>query len=357
MKSYSEFYKDSGVDITAGYEAVSLMKSHVAKTFIPGVMGDVGGFSGLFAPDLTGIKEPVLVSGTDGVGTKLKIAFIMDKHDTIGIDCVAMCVNDIICCGARPLFFLDYLAVGVNQPEKVAQIVSGVAEGCLQSGCALIGGETAEMPGFYAQGEYDLAGFAVGLADRSRLIDSSSVKPGDILIGLPSSGIHSNGFSLVRKILNVENRSLSQYVEELSGTLGEALLTPTRIYVKPILSLLSQIEVKSLCHITGGGFYENIPRALPVGCSAKIDMKTLTVPPIFNLLKHEGQIPEREMFNVFNMGTGMCLVVKEEDADKALAILNKALSGPPFNSGAGSGQCKAALVGQIVPGEREVILC
>ncbi|GAB1476127.1 phosphoribosylformylglycinamidine cyclo-ligase [Bacillota bacterium] len=357
MKSFSEFYKDSGVDITAGYEAVSMMKAHVAKTIIPGVIGGVGGFSGLFAPDLSGIKEPVLVSGTDGVGTKLKIAFIMDKHDTIGIDCVAMCVNDIVCCGARPLFFLDYLAVGVNHPEQVAEIVSGVAEGCVQAGCALVGGETAEMPGFYAKGEYDLAGFAVGMADRSKLIDSSSVKPGDILIGLPSSGIHSNGFSLVRKILDVESRPLSQYVEELSATLGEALLTPTRIYVKPILNLLSQIKVKSLSHITGGGFYENIPRALPAGCSAKINMMALTIPPIFNLLKHEGQIPEREMFNVFNMGTGMCLIVKEEDAGNALAILNKALSEPPFNSSADSGSCKAALIGEIIPGEKEVILC
>lgn len=347
MKSYSEFYKNSGVDITAGYEAVKMMKSHVARTYTEEVLGDVGGFSGLFAPDLTGINQPVLVSGTDGVGTKLKIAFIMDKHDTIGIDCVAMCVNDIICSGAKPLFFLDYLAVGVNQPEKIGKIVSGIAQGCIDAGCALIGGETAEMPGFYASGEYDLAGFALGLVDREKLIDYKNVRPGDLIIGLPSSGIHSNGYSLVRKILDVENRCLSQYVTELSQTLGEALLKPTSIYVKPILSLLaSPVNVKGLCHITGGGFYENIPRILAENCSAKIDLKALNVPPIFNLLEREGQIPPREMFNVFNMGTGMCAIVKEEDCDKSLDILNRTLK-----------EGKAQVIGQVIHGENEVILC
>lgn len=344
MKSHSEFYKESGVDITAGYEAVSMMKAHIDRTVTKGVLGSIGGFGGLFQPDLSNIKEPVLVSGTDGVGTKLKIAFLMDKHDTIGIDCVAMCVNDIICSGATPLFFLDYLAVGVNQPSKIAAIVSGVAEGCVQAGCALVGGETAEMPGFYGPEEYDLAGFSVGVVDKSRIIDSASVKPGDVIIGLPSSGIHSNGFSLVRKVFDVENRPLSRYVEELSSTLGEALLTPTRIYVKPILSLLSRVEVKSICHITGGGFYENIPRALPEDCAAKIDSSALTIPPVFRLLQHEGNIPEREMFNVFNMGTGMCLTVDPADADKAINCLNKEGSG-------------AKIIGEIISGEKEVILC
>lgn len=346
MKSYSEFYKESGVDITAGYEAVSLMKSHVKKTFTRGVIGDVGSFSGLFAPDLTGIKDPVLVSGTDGVGTKLKIAFTLDKHDSIGIDCVAMCVNDIICSGATPLFFLDYLAIGVNHPEKVAEIVSGVAEGCLRSGCALIGGETAEMPGFYSQGEYDLAGFAVGLVDRPKIITSEEVSHKDVIIGLASSGVHSNGFSLVRKVLDIDSRSMSKYVSELSKTMGEELLTPTRIYVKPILSLLSQVKVKSICHITGGGFYENIPRALPIGCSAKISLAELEIPPIFHLIKQEGKIPEREMFNIFNMGTGMCLIVKDEDSPRALEILNESLP-----------ECKAKVIGEVVSGQREVVLC
>ncbi len=357
MKSYSDFYKDSGVDITAGYEAVSLMKSHIGRTLTKGVLGDVGSFSGLFAPDLTNIKEPVLVSGTDGVGTKLKIAFIMDKHDTIGIDCVAMCVNDIVCCGARPLFFLDYLAVGVNRPEKIAQIVSGVAEGCVQSGCALIGGETAEMPGFYDADEYDLAGFAVGMVDRSKIIDSKSVRPGDVIIGLPSSGIHSNGFSLVRKILDVENRQLSVYVDELSSTLGEALLAPTRIYVKPVLSLLSQVNVKGISHITGGGFFENIPRVLPSNCAAKIELNRLDIPPIFEILSKEGNVPEREMFNVFNMGTGMCIIVSAEDADKAIRQLNKIPDGGLLPGTAPSSPNKANVIGEVVPGTKEVILC
>jgi phosphoribosylformylglycinamidine cyclo-ligase len=340
MKSYSNYYKDSGVDITAGYEAVSLMKSHIAKTLTKGVIGGVGSFSGLFAPDITNIKEPVLVSGTDGVGTKLKIAFLMDKHDTIGIDCVAMCVNDIICCGATPLFFLDYLALGVNYPEQVASIVSGVADGCVQSGCALIGGETAEMPGFYPPGEYDLAGFAVGMADKSKLIDPACIKPGDIIIGLPSSGVHSNGFSLVRKIFNLDSNSVTRYVDELSSTLGEALLTPTKIYVKEVLSLLEKINVKGISHITGGGFYENIPRMLPDNCSAKIEMNALNVLPIFDILSKEGNIPQREMFNVFNMGTGMCIVLDPKDADQALHYLKD-----------------GHIIGRIVSGDKEVILC
>lgn len=354
MKSNSEFYKQAGVDITAGYEAVSLMKEHVAKTFTKGVLGGVGGFSGLFAPDLKGIKEPVLVSGTDGVGTKLKIAFLLNKHDTIGIDCVAMCVNDIICCGATPLFFLDYLAVGVNQPKRIADIVSGISKGCIQSGCALIGGETAEMPGFYKENEYDLAGFAVGIADRNKLIDTNKVSPGDVIIGLPSSGIHSNGFSLVRRIFDVENRSLSQYINELSSTLGEALLTPTRIYVKPVLALLSSLDVNGLCHITGGGFYENIPRALPEGCSAKINKNAMAISPIFKLLMHEGQVSEREMFNVFNMGTGMCIIVKEEDVDKALDLLNDSLQ---ETSRPDQTTEKAKVIGEIISGNKEVVLC
>lgn len=355
MKSYSELYKESGVDITAGYEAVSLMKKHVAKTFTSGVIGSVGGFSGLFKPELAGMKEPVLVAGTDGVGTKLKIAFLMDKHDTIGIDCVAMCVNDIICAGAQPLFFLDYLAVGINQPEKVAEIVSGVARGCILGQCALIGGETAEMPGFYGPGEYDLAGFAVGMVDREKIIDSKNVSRGDLIIGLPSSGIHSNGFSLVRKIFNVESRSLNEHVGELSQTLGEALLTPTRIYVKAVNSLISNVDIKSICHITGGGFYENIPRALPENCSAKIQKSSLAVPPIFSLMEKEGKIPEREMFNVFNMGTGMCLIVKEEDVDRALKSLNESLASE--DAGLGEEFNKAQVIGEVVAGEKEVIVC
>jgi phosphoribosylformylglycinamidine cyclo-ligase len=352
MKSYSELYKDSGVDITAGYEAVSLMKKHIGRTVTKGVFGDIGDFSGLFELDLADIKEPVLVSGTDGVGTKLKIAFLMDKHDTIGIDCVAMCVNDIICSGAKPLIFLDYLAVGVNRPEKVAAIVSGIAEGCVQAGCALVGGETAEMPGFYGPEEYDLAGFAVGIADKSKLIDSQSVKPGDVIIGLPSSGIHSNGFSLVRKILDVENQPLNRYVEDLSCTLGEALLTPTRIYVKPVLPLFSKVRVKGLCHITGGGFYENIPRILPANCAAKIDREALTIPPVFHMLQKEGNIPTREMFNVFNMGTGMCLVTDPSDVDKAIQCLNE-----QFEKESSAPAGTASIIGEIVPGEKEVILC
>ena len=320
--SYSEHYAASGVDITAGYKAVELMKQHVARTVTEGVLGDVGGFGGLFGLDLTGIAKPVLVSGTDGVGTKLKIAFKMDKHDTVGIDCVAMCVNDIICCGAKPLFFLDYIACGKNVPERIAEIVSGVAEGCVQSGAALIGGETAEMPGFYPVDEYDLAGFSVGVVDRDKILDKTAVRPGDKLIALPSSGVHSNGFSLVRKVFDVENADLTAPVEALSGrSLGETLLTPTKIYVKPMLALMDAVNVKSVAHITGGGFFENIPRALPEGCAAKIDRSAVKVLPIFDLIAKTGEIPEREMFNTFNMGVGMIAVVSPEDADKAVETL------------------------------------
>ena len=320
--SYSEHYAASGVDITAGYKAVELMKQHVARTVTEGVLGDVGGFGGLFGLDLTGIQKPVLVSGTDGVGTKLKIAFKMDRHDTVGIDCVAMCVNDIICCGAKPLFFLDYIACGKNVPERIAEIVSGVAEGCVQSGAALIGGETAEMPGFYPVDEYDLAGFSVGVVDRDKILDKTAVRPGDKLIALPSSGVHSNGFSLVRKVFDVENADLTAPVAALGDkSLGETLLTPTKIYVKPMLALMDAVNVKSVAHITGGGFFENIPRALPDGCAAQIDRGAVKVLPIFDLIAKTGEIPEREMFNTFNMGVGMIAVVSAEDADKAVETL------------------------------------
>jgi phosphoribosylformylglycinamidine cyclo-ligase len=324
MKSQSESYKKAGVDITAGYKAVDLMKKHVARTMIPGVVSDIGGFGGLFEPDLSFIKRPVLVSGTDGVGTKLKIAFLMDRHDTVGIDCVAMCVNDVICCGARPLFFLDYIAVGKNVPEKVASIVDGVAEGCVQSGCALLGGETAEMPGFYAEDEYDLAGFCVGLADREKLLDNAAISPGDIMIALPSSGLHSNGFSLVRRIFDPEKNGLLGYSAELGRPIGEELLTPTRIYVKSFLRLTEAVKVKGASHITGGGFYENIPRSLPHGTTAVIDRKALRIPRIFDLIGRTGSIPERDMFNTFNMGVGMAVTVSRSDADKALEVLTLA---------------------------------
>ena len=325
MKSMSESYKAAGVDITAGYRAVELMKQHIARTITAGAASDIGGFGGLFELDITGIERPVLVSGTDGVGTKLKLAFIMDKHDTIGIDCVAMCVNDIICCGAKPLFFLDYIACGKNVPERIAEIVKGVAEGCVQSGAALIGGETAEMPGFYGIDEYDLAGFSVGVVDKKKVFDNSSVKEGDVIIGLPSSGVHSNGFSLVRKIFDIENRDIKQPVAELGGlSLGEALLTPTKIYVKPVLALAEQVNIKAVSHITGGGFYENIPRSIPKGLSAKIDKQALRILPIFDLIAREGNIPERDMFNTFNMGVGMSIVVSADDAEKAVEILKAA---------------------------------
>lgn len=321
-QSRSESYAAAGVDITAGYRAVELMKSHIARTMTSGVCSDVGGFGGLFELDTTGIEKPVLVSGTDGVGTKLKLAFLMGKHDTVGIDCVAMCVNDIICCGAKPLFFLDYIACGKNIPERIASIVSGVAEGCVQSGAALIGGETAEMPGFYPVDEYDLAGFSVGVVDKSKILDPSTMKAGDVVIALPSSGVHSNGFSLVRKVFDVENSDIKSPREELGGkSIGETLLAPTKIYVKPVLALLEQVKVKGISHITGGGFYENIPRSIPDGLGAVIERNAVRVLPIFDLIAKEGNISERDMFNTFNMGVGMSIVVAREDAEKAVEIL------------------------------------
>ncbi len=345
MKSFSESYKNAGVDITAGYKAVELMKQHIAKTMTPGVLTGIGGFGGLFELDLTGITKPVLVSGTDGVGTKLKLAFLLDKHDTVGIDCVAMCVNDIICCGAKPLLFLDYIAVGKNVPEKVAAIVSGVADGCVQSGAALIGGETAEMPGFYPEDEYDLAGYCTGVVDKSKILDNSTVCEGDVIIALPSSGVHSNGFSLVRKVFDVEKSDIKTPLAELGGkSIGETLLTPTKIYVKPVLALLEQVKVKAISHITGGGFYENIPRSLPDGFSAKIEKSAVRVLPIFKLIEKVGNIPERDMFNTFNMGVGMSITVAKEDADKALEVLR------------GAGE-DAYIIGEIVSGDEGVILC
>ncbi len=319
--SMSESYAAAGVDITAGYKAVELMKKHVAKTMTEGVCSDVGGFGGLFElPE--SYKKPILVSGTDGVGTKLKMAFLMDKHDTVGIDCVAMCVNDIICVGAKPLLFLDYIACGKNYPEKIADIVSGIAEGCVQSGAALIGGETAEMPGFYPIDEYDLAGFSVGIVDKDKVLDNSKVAKGDVVIALSSSGVHSNGFSLVRKVFDIENADIKTPLEELGGkSIGEALLTPTKIYVKPMLALFDEVTVKAVSHITGGGFYENIPRSLPKGFSVKVDKSSLRILPIFNLIQKVGNIPERDMFNTFNMGVGMSIVVSPSDVDKALEVL------------------------------------
>lgn len=345
MKSQSESYKAAGVDITAGYQAVELMKKHIARTVTAGAMSDIGGFGGLFEMDLTGITKPVLVSGTDGVGTKLKLAFLMDKHDTVGIDCVAMCVNDIICCGAKPLFFLDYIAVGKNFPEKVAAIVSGVAEGCVQSGAALIGGETAEMPGFYPEDEYDLAGFAVGVVDKDKILDNKTMEAGDVVIALPSSGVHSNGFSLVRRVFDVENADIKTPLAELGGkSLGETLLAPTKIYVKPMLALFEEVKVKAVSHITGGGFYENIPRSIPKGFGAKIDKSALCIPPIFKLLAEKGNIPERDMFNTFNMGVGMSVVVAKADAEKALEILKA------------NGE-DAYIMGEIIPSEEGVVIC
>ena len=345
MKSHSESYKAAGVDITAGYQAVELMKKHIARTVTAGAMSDIGGFGGLFEMDLTGMTKPVLVSGTDGVGTKLKLAFLMDKHDTVGIDCVAMCVNDIICCGAKPLFFLDYIAVGKNFPEKVASIVSGVAEGCVQSGAALIGGETAEMPGFYPEDEYDLAGFAVGVVDKDKILDNKTIVEGDMVIALPSSGVHSNGFSLVRRVLDVEHADIRTPLAELNGkSIGETLLAPTKIYVKPMLALFEEVKVKAVSHITGGGFYENIPRSIPKGFGAKIDKNTLRIPPIFDLIAKKGNIPERDMFNTFNMGVGMSVVVAKEDAQKALAILQA------------QGE-DAYIMGEIIPSEEGVVIC
>lgn len=342
--SYSESYKAAGVDITAGYAAVELMKSHIGRTKTNGVFSDIGGFGGLFKPDLAGMNEPVLVSGTDGVGTKLKIAFLMDKHDTVGIDCVAMCVNDIVCCGASPLFFLDYIALGKNIPEKVASIVSGIADGCVMAGAALIGGETAEMPGFYPEDEYDLAGFSVGIVDKSKIIDNAKTKAGDAIIALPSSGVHSNGFSLVRKIFDFEKNDIKTYSSDLGKTIGEALLTPTKIYVKPVLALLKEIEIKGVSHITGGGFYENIPRSIQDGLTAKIDGSALHILPVFKLIQKIGNVPERDMFNTFNMGVGMSITVSASDADKAISILRA------------NGE-DAYLIGEITEGGEGVKIC
>lgn len=343
-KSESASYKQAGVDITAGYRAVELMKKHVSRTTTSGVLQGLGGFGGLFAPPVEGMKQPVLVSGTDGVGTKLKIAFDLDKHDTIGIDCVAMCVNDIICCGAAPMFFLDYLAQGKTEPTKVEQIIAGISEGCVQSGCALIGGETAEMPGFYADGEYDLAGFAVGIVDKEKIVMHDAMAAGDVIIGLPSSGVHSNGFSLVRHVFGAKGMGLDAHVAELGGTLGETLLTPTKIYVKPVLAMLGEVAASGISHITGGGFYENIPRALKDGLMAKINKAAVQTPAIFDLIAETGDIPDRDMWNTFNMGIGMAIVVPKTGADKAVAILRE------------NGE-DASIIGEIAQGADGVILC
>lgn len=346
MKSHSEAYKEAGVDITAGYRAVELMKSHIAKTMINGVVSDIGGFGGLFELP-SGYEKPVLVGGTDGVGTKLKLAFLLDKHNTIGIDCVAMCVNDIICCGAKPLFFLDYIACGKNIPEKIAKIVEGVSEGCISSAAALIGGETAEMPGFYPEDEYDLAGFSVGVVDKAKIINNNEMEEGDVIIALASSGVHSNGFSLVRKVFdldNITNDELTKAIDSLNGkSLGETLLEPTKIYVKPVLALLEKIKVKAISHITGGGFYENIPRSIPEGLCAKIAMSDVKILPIFNLIQEKGNISTRDMYNTFNMGVGMSIVLKKEDEEEALNILKA------------YGQ-EAYRLGVIVKSEEKIIL-
>lgn len=343
--SKSDSYAAAGVDITAGYRAVELMKKHISKTLTPGAMGEVGGFGGLFIPSLAGMEEPVLVSGTDGCGTKVKLAILMDKHDTIGIDAVAMCVNDIICCGAKPLFFLDYIACGKNYPEKIASIVSGVAEGCVQSGAALIGGETAEHPGLMPVEDYDLAGFAVGIVDKKKILNNKTVKEGDVIIALPSSGVHSNGFSLVRRVFDIEKNDIKTPVAELGGkSVGETLLTPTKIYVKPMLALFDEVTVKAVSHITGGGFYENIPRSLPDGFSAKIEKNAVRVLPIFDLIAKTGNIPERDMFNTFNMGVGMSVTVAKEDADKALEILK-------------NNDTDAYIVGEVAKSDEGVIIC
>ena len=323
-KSFSESYKAAGVDVTAGYKGVELMKKAVQATYTNAVISDIGGFGGLYAPQIKEMEEPILVSGTDGVGTKLKLAFLMDKHDTIGEDCVAMCANDVICTGASPMFFLDYMALGKNIPEKVATIVTGVAEGCKKANCSLIGGETAEMPGFYPVDEYDLAGFCVGIVDKKKIIDNKTIEIGDKVIGLKSSGVHSNGFSLVRKVFDVNKENLNEYVESLGCTVGEALLKPTKIYVKPILKLIEQVKVKGISHITGGGFYENMPRMLKEGVALKIDKNSYEVPPIFKLIAERGNIPERDMYNTFNMGIGMAIIVPENEVEKSLKILKEA---------------------------------
>ena len=342
--SRSDAYAAAGVDITAGYRAVELVKKHIASTRTEGVCSDIGGFGGMFELDLTGIKRPILVSGTDGVGTKLRLAFLMDKHDTVGVDCVAMCVNDIICGGAKPLFFLDYIACGKNVPERMEAIVKGVCDGCIQSGAALIGGETAEMPGFYPEDEYDLAGYVTGVVDKDKIIDNETMEEGDVVIALPSSGVHSNGFSLVRKVFDVENADIKSPVAELGGaSIGETLLTPTRIYVKPVLKLIEEVSVKGISHITGGGFYENIPRSIPEGLCAKIDKASVKVLPIFDLIAKTGGISERDMFNTFNMGVGMSIVVSSDEADKALQVLADAGEEP-------------YIIGRIVKGDQKIEL-
>ncbi len=344
MKSYSESYKEAGVDVTAGYRAVELMKAHVKRTEIPGVVSGIGGFGGLFLPDFSEMAEPVLVSGTDGVGTKLVLAQLLDRHDTIGIDCVAMCVNDVVCCGAKPLFFLDYIACGKNRPEKIAEIVSGVAEGCVQAGCALIGGETAEHPGTMPEEDYDLAGFTVGVVDKAKILDGSAMRPGDVLLGVHSSGVHSNGFSLVRKVFGVTREKLERHVDELGATLGEVLLSPTKIYVKAALAAIGAADVRAISHITGGGFYENIPRMLPEGLSAKIEKAAVPVQPIFKLIQKTGNIPEHDMFNTFNMGVGLVMAVSKDTADAAKAALEAA------------GETVTVL-GEVVESGEGVILC
>ncbi len=349
MKSYSEAYKSAGVDITAGYTAVELMKKHIAKTVTDGVCDKIGGFGGIFdiglLMDKYEVRHPLLVSGTDGVGTKLKIAFLMDKHDTVGIDCVAMCVNDIICCGARPTIFLDYIACGKNFPEKIASIVSGIADGCVMSDCALVGGETAEMPGFYPEDEYDLAGFSCGIVDRDRVIDKENVSEGDVIIALPSSGVHSNGFSLVRKVFDIESADLKTPIVELGGkSLGETLLTPTKIYVKPVLALLEKVNVKAISHITGGGFYENIPRSLPDGYSAKITKSAVRVLPIFDLIAKVGGVSERDMYNTYNMGVGMSIIVPANEVETALAVLRE------------NGE-DAYVIGEVIKSDEGVVFC
>lgn len=340
-KSFSESYKQAGVDVTAGYQSVELMKEAVKSTYNENVVSDLGGFGGLYALNAKEMKEPILVSGTDGVGTKLKLAFLMNKHDTIGQDCVAMCVNDVICCGAKPLFFLDYMALGKNVPEVVATIVKGVADGCKMAGCSLVGGETAEMPGFYKEGEYDLAGFSVGVVDKEKMINSQTIEVGDQVIGIASSGVHSNGFSLVRKIFDINEDNINQYQEELGMTLGEALLTPTKIYVKAILKLLETVQVKGISHITGGGFYENMPRMLREGVSLKIQKDSYPVLPIFKLIQKEGNIPERDMYNTFNMGIGMAVIVKKEEVQKAIEVLEQ------------QGE-KAYVIGEVIEGQKEI---
>ena len=343
-KSHSASYAAAGVNIEAGYEGVRLMKKHVARTMIPGVVSDIGGFGGLFTPDIKGMTEPTLVMGTDGVGTKQRLAQLMDKHDTVGIDCVAMCVNDIVCAGAKPIAFLDYIAIGKNEPEKVATLVSGVAEGCVQAGCALIGGETAEHPGTMAADDYDLAGFAVGIVDKGKVLDQNKMEAGDVVLALPSSGCHSNGYSLVRKVFDVENTDLNKYYDELGETLGEALLKPTIIYVKPVLAAMEAAQVHGVSHITGGGFYENIPRCIPDGLCAKINKSAIKVPAIFKLLQKEGNIPERDMYNTYNMGVGMSIVVPADEVDTALEVLKA------------NGE-DAYVIGEIVESDEGVIFC